>query len=293
MTIRGHAGRYSLALPAGMAEVGGERSMRGVALREVPLPREPGERFGAAFAARLAEIAALRARRPDPAGIDGELRGRIELAPAPDRFEAVLFHGEDVPSLVIFAALRQREDRGLWLTRPGAAADEARILADIAELGDAYRHIGDGAARPVGDVFHLPAGVIALAGEREEAAEARWLGAMAGIEVTLTTQTTDAPEEDGLMARFGAAVESAGPGYVAALSVARCRPRLAAGLAGEEFVMRDSQDGVLYFLWEFPGEPDSGARPRIQLQLVTVEDGQREKMASWDALVDSLRPVAG
>jgi hypothetical protein len=64
-------------------------------------------------------------------------------------------------------------------------------------------------------------------------------------------------------------------------------------MKGEEFVMRDSEAGDLYFMWEFRGEARSGKHPRIQLQLITRDERQKEKMAAWDALVDSLRPAAG
>ena len=80
--------------------------------------------------------------------------------------------------------------------------------------------------------------------------------------------------------------------FAAGASPVRSRGRTAAGLKGEEFVMRDSEDGKLYFMWEFKGEADSGAKPRIQLQLITKSDREKEKMAFWDALVDSLRPAA-
>jgi hypothetical protein len=63
-------------------------------------------------------------------------------------------------------------------------------------------------------------------------------------------------------------------------------------MKGEEFVMRDSDAGDLYFMWEFKGEVSSGAMPRIQLQMITKDERQKEKMAFWDALVDSLRPAA-
>jgi hypothetical protein len=63
-------------------------------------------------------------------------------------------------------------------------------------------------------------------------------------------------------------------------------------MKGEEFVMRDSKEGNLYFMWEFKGEAGSGKHPRIQLQMITKQELEKEKMAAWDALVDSLKPAA-
>jgi hypothetical protein len=75
------------------------------------------------------------------------------------------------------------------------------------------------------------------------------------------------------------------------MSTVRSGKRRVGDLAGEEFILRDTEGGELRFLWEFPGEADSGLRPRIQLQLVTSAEGQQEKLALWEALVASLKPA--
>jgi GrpB-like predicted nucleotidyltransferase (UPF0157 family) len=62
-------------------------------------------------------------------------------------------------------------------------------------------------------------------------------------------------------------------------------------MKGEELVMRDPEAGDLDFRWAFQGEAHAG-NPRIQLQMITTQDRQQEKMAFWDALRDSLRPAA-
>ena len=47
----------------------------------------------------------------------------------------------------------------------------------------------------------------------------------------------------------------------------------------------------MQFGWVFPGEANSGARPRLVLRIETKADHEAEKTALWNALLDSVRPV--
>jgi hypothetical protein len=170
--------------------------------------------------------------------------------------------------------------------------DREAILKDVGAVGRAWQPLPEGAPRPKGDAFHLPAGVVALPFGEHEAASAQWSGGPLELQIELSTESTDAPRKDGLMARFGDAVARAGAAFTAGASVVRNRGRRTAGLDGEEFVMRSSEEGMLSFVWEFKGEAGSGTKPRIQLEMTTRDERQKEKMAAWDALVDSLRPAA-
>jgi hypothetical protein len=292
-TVRVYAGRFSLEVPAEARYTGGARSMRYFKLTEVAMPGRPEEAYQKTYGVKLAEIAEIKRRRMRPTWIDGEIVAQVELSSGPDRFAAILFHPDNLKIAFDVAALRQRGTAGLWVERSACDMDDRdAVLKDVGSLGRAWQPVSEGAPRPKADVFHLPAGAVALPAANDEDASAHWVGGPLGVEVDLKTETTDEPKGGGLMQRFGDAIGRAGAAFAAGMSVVRNRSRTAAGLAGEEFVMRDSEEGKLYCLWEFKGEKSSGAKPRIQLQMITKDERQKEKMASWDALVDSLRPAA-
>lgn len=287
---RVYVGRFSLEVPAGARRYGEHDEVRDLELTEVALAEPLDKAFGVAWARKLAEIAEIRAKRLEPEWIDGEVHSRHELEPG--RFVAVLYHTDNVKIAVQYDALRQVGAAGLWLMRPGDTEDIRPTLDTIAVVGRAYQPRPAGAPPAKGDVFHLPHGAVVLPFHEQEKAKAVFKGGPLDVEIDLATESTPEPEGGGLMARFGQAVAKAGAAFAAGASPVRNRGRTVAGMKGEEFVMRDSEGGKLYFMWEFRGEANSGARPEIQLQMITKDERQKEKMAYWDALVDSLRPAA-
>ncbi len=281
-------GRFEVALPVDVRRSGAEFEMRDLKLEEVTLAGTGASAWSAAWNAKLAQIEALKAKRRRPTQIVGEIHAQQVLEPG--RFAVVEFHTDNVKEAVQFAALRSEGSAGLWLGRVGDLEDETSIVKTIVAVGHAYA-VAPGT--PPASAFHLVRGAVALPFQDQERAFATFRGGPLDLEVKLETESTAEPKGGGVMARFGSAVSKAGAAYASGLSPVRNRSRKAAGLDGEEFVMRDSGGGKLYFLWEFKGEANSGARPRIQLQLITKDERQKEKTAFWDALVDSLRPAGG
>jgi hypothetical protein len=287
---RVYVGRFSLEVPVGATRYGQEFEVRDLDLNEVAFA-DPVDMAGeAAWKAKLAAIEALKAKRRRPTQIDGDIHSQLQLEPGP--FTVVLFHPDDIDFGLDFAALRRSGASGLWLTRPGELATKDQILKTIASVGAAYQPVTLEQPRRTGDVFHLPHGVIAAPFQDQEKAKSVFKGGPLGLEIKVLIESTDEPKGGGLLARFAGSVAKAGVAFAAGASPVRSRGRTAAGMKGEEFVMRDSKEGNLYFMWEFKGEAGSGKHPRIQLQMVTKQEREKEKMAAWDALVDSLRPAA-
>ena len=74
----------------------------------------------------------------------------------------------------------------------------------------------------------------------------------------------------------------------------RSRSRAAAGLNGEELVMRMSaggEDTQIQFGWEYRGKVDSGEHPEIQITMETPDGNLKEKLKVWDAVLDSFKPM--
>ena len=287
---RAYVGRFSFDVPADAKRYGEAYEIRQLGLKEVAFSEPLNEAFQAAWTAKLAEIAQIKAKRLSPEWIDGEVHSQHEFEPG--KFAAILYHTEDVKIAVQYDALRQVGAAGIWLSRPGDTDNIRPTLETIQLVGKAYQPRVPDTPPAKKDVFHLPRGVITLAFHGQEKAKASFQGGSLDVAIEFSSESTRQPKGGGLMARFSESVAKAGSAFASGTSPVRNRGRAAAGMKGEEFVMRDSEGAKLYFLWEFRGEANSGAKPRIQLQMITKDERQKEKMAFWDALVDSLRPAS-
>jgi hypothetical protein len=262
---RAYVGRFSIAIPAGMRREGGTYEMRLLTLSDVALapPNEAG--WKATWAARLAKVEALKSERLTPQDVEGEVLATGELEPL---FAFVVYH-RDVKEAAQLDALRLVDGVGLWLQRPFDT-----------ELLPAVR------ARA------LAVGAILLPYQEQESARAHFKSGPPYLEIDLTTETVVEVKHPGLFERFGRAVVNAGAASTAGMSTVRSGKRRVGDLAGEEFILRDTEGGALRFLWEYPGEANSGVRPKIQLQLVAPSADEKEQMALWEVLLSSLKPAA-
>jgi len=291
-TERAYVGRWSLALPAGMSRHAAECKVRRLALREVELPPPHPESWKAAWAAKLAEVAALRAERLRPTFVNGEVLESAE--PGKAELPLLVYHHGNSKTLVTVAALADAGGAGLWLTAVGGMSFLPGLKASAAAVARAYRpRTQDGPPlQREPQAFHLARGAVLLPFAEQESAEALFRGGPHGAEVELTTETVVEVDKKGLFERFSESVLAAGPSFGAGVSTVRSGKKEAGGLAGEELVLRDSEGKKLHFVWRYPGEAGSGSRPEITLQLTARAEPRQEVLALWDALVGSLRPAA-
>jgi hypothetical protein len=84
----------------------------------------------------------------------------------------------------------------------------------------------------------------------------------------------------------------AGLSLAGAFSVVRSGRRTAAGEKGDELILKVNDGKELAFAWTFPGGAEDSARPEIVIKLETTSENQKEKLALWDRVLDSLRPAA-
>jgi len=288
---RVYLGRFSIALPPGMSRSDGECEMQLLTIREDPLAPPFAEAWKAAWAGKLAAIEAMKTQRSRPRHLYGEVLARRELEP---RFALVAYHADNVKEAARFEALRGLDGVGLWLRRPGDVADLDAIAAAMLKVGKAYRpRTKDGPPlEKEPQAFHLARGAVLLPFEEQESAHAIFRGGPHGAEVDLATGTVVKVERKGLFERFSESVITAGAAFGAGVSTVRSGKKEVGGLRGEELVLRDGEKGELAFIWRYPGESESGARPEITLQMTAPQEPKREVMALWDALVASLLPAA-
>jgi len=290
-TERVYVGRFSLALPAGMSRHGGECKVRRLTLREVELAPPHQESWKAAWAAKVSEVAALKVERLRPTFANGEVLESVE--PGKAELPLLVYHHGNSKTLVTVAALADVGGAGLWLTAVGGMSFLPGLKASAAAVARAYRPVvKDGPPlwkEP--EAFHLLRGAVLLPFAEQESAQAIFKGGPRGAEVELATETVVEVEKASLFERFSSAVVSGGPAFGAGVSTVRSGKKSAGPLAGEELVLRDAEKDKLSFIWRTPGEPGSGARPEITLQMTSRAEPRQEVMAAWDALVASLLPA--
>lgn len=291
-TERVYLGRFSLALPAGMSRSDGECKVRRLALREVELAPPHLEAWKAAWAGKLAEVAALRAQRLRPTFVNGEVLESVE--PGKGELPLLVYHHGNSKTLVTVAALADVGGGGLWLTAVGGMSFLPALKASAATVARAYRpRVKDGPPlEKEPQAFLLARGAVLLPFAEQESAHAIFKGGPHGAEVDLATETVAEVEQKGLFERFSESVVTAGAAFGAGVSTVRSGKKSAGALAGEELVLRDGEKGKLAFIWRYRGEAGSGARPEITLQMSAPEEPRQEVMARWDALLASLLPAA-
>lgn len=290
--VRQCIGRFCLDVPASISRAGEVYDVRGVALQEVawaPGAKEPAQQ---AWAAKLAEIEALKAERESPSDAKGTIFEERQVKP---NLRAVFFCRKGVAKYGTWSALLDAGASGAWLNMDSDMPRKEEALERVAEVAMAYRPTPPEQARPVPgkDWFYLGRGYVGLPFKTWESGEARFVGHPLKVELSVTIKTSFQADKRGLMERFVAAIEKMGTSLSGAGIPVRNRKRRLAGVDGEEMIMRSSEGSRtnLFFLWNAPGKEGTASEPKIVIEMQTSADHPEEKTALWDGLLETLRPV--
>jgi hypothetical protein len=294
-TVPTCAGRFCADIPRTM-ERGGRYSMNDVALEEKTWTPPRDKAFEREWEAQLAKIEAIRAKRISqqalrPRSVAGDIVEKRTVAP---RFEAVCYY-EDSKNLIVWNALRDAGRLGLSLSRWGLNERKDDLAASIVEIGNAYhaRDAKEPWPAPGADWFYLAEGAVTLPFREEEHMEAFFDGF--GIRFILQSETTAEPEKSGPIGKYKVEMARLGSGGSDSKVVKQDSRRKIAGLTGEELIIKETgkppEQCEMQFGWVFPGEANSGVRPRLVLRIETKADHETEKLALWNALIDSVRPA--
>ncbi len=282
-------GRFCVDVPAEMRRGAQTYEMRRVRIQEFELAPPIEGAFTRTLGERLAKVEALKSKRRTPTDPRGTVLEKRVFKPGV--LEGAVYQPYNNRLMVVVGALLDARPVGVWLEGGGDKKFTDAIAADVKDVGLAYhlrRKDGPWPA-PGKDWFYLGRGAVTLPVQEQEKAEAGFEGHPLGVKFEVTTKTTAEPETKGLAQRLSEALGAAGPAYAGAGSRVKHRSREAGGLGGEEMILRDSEAKRLYFMWDFPGDAGSGARPRVTLQMESRDERFDEKVALWDRLVDSLR----
>lgn len=283
-------GRFCLRLPASMKRTSDEEEVQGVKLEEVAWDKAAKDPWEHEWLERLRKIEAKKAGREIAKAADGEILDQKMIKPG--TLKAVFYCPGPARARTALGAIYNAGHAGLWLEILVSEKRKDEAAARIAEVAAAYRPDEPGRPRPKG-AFHLPHGVIAAPFKLGEEAAVHFKGGPLDLELELALETAFEPEDQSLMQKFANMMESSGVAAMGAgLRPIRNKKRKVAGLPGEEIILLGQQDdeGSLFFQWRTPGEQDSGKHPAMNVVLRGSDDQKDEKIAFWDALLDSVKP---
>jgi hypothetical protein len=186
---------------------------------------------------------------------------------------------------------------GLWIKCDSAIwndANQLKIFSNARNIAISFKpDEGKKFSRSTGDSFHLRNGTLYLPYLRQEQTYSRFEGHPFDLKLEVEMNETHEVEELSVAERLAASIATRfAPGVD--VDTIRSRKRLAAGLKGEELVMRMSasgEDTLIQFGWEYRGKIDSGEHPEIQITMETPDGNLDQKLKIWDAIIDSFKPM--
>lgn len=207
--------------------------------------------------------------------------------------KALLFYPDpDITRVGDWEVLVDYGARGAWFKYHGKVDAREKMLEWVLDIARAYKPINPAAPLPKENGFYLEHGYIALPYRSREETYARFEGHPLELKLEFKTTAVHKVSESGLVDRLAASLAmNFAPGVD--IDKIRSGKRNVAGIAGEEVILRGTQDSKseLNFIWLFTGKADSGDAPKISIEMEAPDSQLDEKLKVWDALLDSIKPI--
>jgi hypothetical protein len=202
---------------------------------------------------------------------DGRWALLVDIGPA-----GVWFRGNSVV---------EKEDVNHYLEQNIEASAKAYIYSDL-KLPKTL---------PIGDWFYLERGAINRPYRSQEESYASFEGHQLNLNISIKMEMDGDHyrETMGLIEGTKGMIDDASREPGISFSIVRLGKREVAGMKGEESILRASDNGKksLLFAWEFNGKEDSGEYPTTTIEMEAPDGKLDEKMAIWDAVLDSMKPM--
>ena len=301
-TITYGTGRFVVDIPAAMSFAGGyhlrNRKIEEVIWRDTDTEKAAEQ----AWKKRLTEIEAM----PPPQGVEKALIETIDFSDIQKWCRAVFYYGDpldtelpDIPLKGYLDILCHTGRTDLWITSYGKSSAKDFMYSKSTDIARAYRapekrfdraEVIDGR-----DAFYLRYGAVDLPFEYKESVHIVFKKHPLDSQLVLSidTDVVDKVYPIGLMDRLSAMIAT---NFVPGLKIEkiRTRKRIVAGLKGEEVIYRGIEsDGTrgLCFAWDYPGQENAPHAPNMVIDMLAQDDHLEAKLALWDAILNSLRPV--
>jgi hypothetical protein len=294
MIDRYNVGRFSLSVPRTMMLDAHTPTLRGIQLQEFVWPvNEKSQTRELEWKKHLSELTEMR----KPEGVKSVIMEDVDLSTPGRWMRGVFYYGNYAQSDEGFwDVLVDAGDVGLWLKYDGLLDAKGLMLNLVLEAANHYEscrnHNLDGNSS--GGYFCTRYGRIFLPYRYQESTYARFKGDPLDLQLEIEMNDTqvDEPKEEGLFARTAAAIAT---GYALGVDIkkVRSRNRMAAGIKGEEQVvrMKDKDGAKLDFTWRYAGKKNSGEFPEIVISMESPDGQIDEKLKVWDAVLDSMKPL--
>ena len=296
-TITYGVGRFVISIPVSMQYRGGTYSLRGRNIEEVVWPDKDADKAAEhAWEKRIEEIKSL----PSPEGVDSALIEVKEIEDNRKWCKAALYFNEPIdPDYGALDVLLNSGMTGVWIKAKDKKITAKSIVYEIAtEIAKAYRpptqRLGKAAVLMNLDAFYLEHGAIDLPFEYKESVDIGFKGHKLDdkLELSIETYVVQEIQQTGLIDRLSAAIAAKfSPGVK--VEKIRTKKRKVAGLEGEEVIIRGTEEGktALNFQWNYPGRENAGHYPEIIIIMDSQDARLEEKIALWDAILDSMHPA--
>ena len=288
-----YMGRFALDVPVEMKQAVQAHTFRYARIEEFMWPQSVNKDNARQnnWNERLAAINKLKA----PRGIKKVLIKSINSDSTTNWYKGALYYGSYVSSKEAkWGVMIDDGAVGIWGEISGLVKYEDYMRRDLLEILSAYRIRGvENQAGHEGNWYHLKYGSINLPYMEQEKTYARFEGDPLDLKLEVEMKEAHKVEKLRLAERLAASIATS---YAPGVDVDKIRSggREAAGLKGEELVMRMSasgEDTQIQFIWEYHGEAESGERPKIQITMETPDGRLDEKLKVWDAILDSFKPM--
>jgi hypothetical protein len=300
-TITYGVGRFVVDIPAAMSFAGGYH-MRNRKLEEIVWRNTDTEKAAEqAWNKRLTEIEAMS----PPQGV---VKALIETRDFPDIQKwcwAVFYYGDpldiELPGIPLKGYLDILCHTGrtdLWITSYGKSSAKDFMYSKSTDIARAYRaprqRFGRAKVIEGRDAFYLRYGAVDLPFEYQESVDIvfRRHALDDALKIWIMTRVVRKENKIGLLER---AANSLMTQLASDLKIEKLRSgtRTVAGIQGEELIERFTDDArkTLSFTWMHLGKKDSAHCPHVIIDMESNDGRLEEKLALWDAVLDSVRPA--
>lgn len=295
-TITYGAGRFVIDIPASM-QFSGIYSLQGREIKETLLAEDESDQH--TLTEWQSHLQRIYQTKP-PRGRDNALIDAVEITGIGQWCKASLYyHDPEDFEFGSFDLLCHQGTTCVWIKAWDKKLAAKDIVYEIStDLARAYRPPTEGEERvavlPDKDAFYLRCGAIDLPFEYEEGVDIVFRGHPldSGLSLEIETNVVQEVYSAGLLERFAAAIAT---NYAPGVKVEKVRAgkRTVAGLKGEELIVRGTEDGktAFNFQWDYPGRENDSHHPRLGLMMDSKDGRLEEKLALWDAVLNSLRPA--
>jgi hypothetical protein len=293
ITMRTHyMGRFALDVPLDMKQAVQASTFRGYEIKEFPPnTMNGGKTREAIWSKHKAEITILE----KPENVKKIIMDERHLDIGHNWARGVFYYANYISNRKgTWDIFVDAGNTGIWFKYSGLVTAKEEMLNWVIGTAKAYTSTGprNRTSFP-GNWFYLRHGAIDLPYFAQENTYSRFEGHPLDLKLEVEMNETHEVAELSVAERLAASIATRfAPGVD--VERIRSRNRVAAGLKGEELVMRMSasgEDTQIQFGWEYRGKADSGEHPEIQITMETPDGNLDEKLKIWDAIIDSFKPM--